>query len=368
MLLGHLRQKTVGIDFIGSYGILDWHLPIYVTLAMATAIGFGAVVSRMYERRALVLMWILVPAVGIWLLVSSGCVVKQQSMRSFTATDEYMRALLAPLPPDAAITAAQDNVAFTIGYRRWVMEPKSKLWIAIRATRPHLVMNKIGGDATPDECRAELLRLTTADPNRQPMRVPPAVMGDARPPRVFCDFMPGTPEDVPFLLPAGYLFEFPGRRTSNAEVREAERRWRERCPNLFKRRAPNSNRLECEAYARLHMARGTFFGRRGMWNEAVDAYQRSVEWQPANGVTWFYLADALEHIKEMNRAADAYKQAIMLVPMYSAPRYNLAMLYARSGNYEAAEVLLVDALRISPDDKDVRQKLAAVREKLGKTD
>lgn len=363
MLYAHMRQKTVGIDYVLSYGVLDWHLPIYLALAVGAGIGFAAL-SLWMKPRILAWVWTLV-VIGI-LIAGDWSVVGEQSLRHYAAPDRFMRDILAPLPPDAAIIAAQDNIAFMLGYRKWVADPDAPYWVAVRGNHPWMVMKSgrmVG--ATPDERKVELLRRMTRYPNYQPFRVPPFRVEGRRAPRVFCDFVPTQPEDGAYLLPAGYLFEFAGRAVSNSEVRDAERRWRERYPDLFRKQPSDAHRLDTDAYSRLHTERGVFFALRAMWPEAVDAYARSLDWNPRNGSVWFYYADSLEHVGKLNEAVDAYKRAIVCIPMYSAPRYNLAMMYARHGQLREAEQLLAEALRIAPNSKMVRDKLAEIRAKLG---
>ena len=363
MLYAHLRQKTIGIDYVVGYGVFDWHLPIYLTLAVGAGIGFAALSLWMKPR---IFAWVLALAVIGLLIASDWAVIGHQSLRHYAAPEQFMRDLLAPLPPDAAIVSAQDNIAFMLGYRKWVADPNARYWIAVLAYHPWMVMKspRMAG-MTPDERKLEFLRCMTNDPNRQPFRVPQFRVERRRIAGAVCDFLPTHPNDRTYLLPAGYLFEFAGRPVSNAEVREAERRWRERFPDLFRKRPSDAHRLECEAYSRLHMERGVFFAERAMWPESVDAYARSLDWNPRNGFIWFYYADSLEHVGSPNQALDAYKRAIVCIPMYSAPRYNLAMMYARHGQLREAEQLLAEALRIAPNSKMVRDKLAQIRAKLG---
>ncbi len=78
------------------------------------------------------------------------------------------------------------------------------------------------------------------------------------------------------------------------------------------------------------------------YNEAITAYKDLLKTDENNSMAWFYLATAEYSIKDYSAAIDAYNKAMAGL---SGPvvRYNLAGVYALSGNKEMAFKLLQEA-------------------------
>lgn len=43
MIVGHLKQQGIDITYIVSYGVIDWHLPIYMAIAIFSGIGIAMI-------------------------------------------------------------------------------------------------------------------------------------------------------------------------------------------------------------------------------------------------------------------------------------------------------------------------------------
>lgn len=365
MLFAHLHQKSIDASYIVSYGVTDWHLPIYLALAMSASIGICALIARMLNSKVRAASAVVMAAIVCILAVTAGLSVKHTSLRHYTAPEQFIRDILAPLPPHPLIMGRGDNVTSMLAYKAYVADRKAEIWVVRDALNIDRFMAEAERNGvSPEAAKLGHLRQVIADVEDLTLRVPQPEIGNTGDIRVYCDFAPLHPKEAYYLLPDGYLFEFAGRRVSDAEVVAAEQRWRERCPNLFRNPPPDAYRLDRDAYAGLHESRGVYFATRKMWKQSADAYKMSLKWIGNNGVVWFYLADALDHMGRVPEAVEAYKQAIWRIPAYSAPKYNLAMIYARSGYYEAAQELLVEALATSPNDTDIQRKLARVREKI----
>lgn len=353
MLYGHLRQKSIHLEYISSYGVVDWHLPIYLACALAAAIGLAWIVSRFRSLPTVVLL-----AALAWGAYSS---VSHNSLRRYTAPDQFISDLLTPLPADSLIVASGDNLAFMMGYHSYIQRPKGAPWVLVHSLSMEAVMAR-----APDPKTAKMVFVAgmVVDKDRQPFRVSvPSHIGN-RPLRVFGDYFYEESSDYAYMLPDGLLFEFTGRKVTNKEVLAAENEWRAQYPKLLREPGPDAKRLERDAYSRLYAARGMYFAMRKMWSQAAESYRLSLEWVEANGGMWVCLGDSLDRMGKTNDAVEAYKRAMWYLPTYPEPKYSLAMVYARSGYFPAAETLLVEALRETPNDKQTQQKLKEVRSKM----
>jgi len=158
-------------------------------------------------------------------------------------------------------------------------------------------------------------------------------------------------------VPAGLLFELADEPVPNDAVRAAEQRWRAAHPELLRRPDARARRTDREAWSLLYQWRGAYFAERQMWPEAEEAYALATEWFTRSGDVWHCLANARLHNGRRLAAAAAYERAIREEPRRPGPRTDLAVLCAEAGQTAAAEALLQDELRRSPDYAPARANL-----------
>ena len=364
MLIGHMRQENVSVSYIVSYGVLDWHLPIYLMGAIAAAIGIGFIFYRLYEYRAGRMLWPSALVMISLLAVTAGLAVGRASLRDFSAPQDIVNAVLKTLPSDCILIVCEDDMVFNLPYYAYVSNPGSKYWVISRL-KPVYYMMKPGG-GWDDAKRIRYLTKPTKMDEEQPIRPPTLSLEKACHGRIFVDFAPRLTEEARYMVPAGLLLEVLGRPTTNEEIREAEQRWRREFPELLRDPKPNSHRLERDAWAVMYQRRGAFFTAREMWPEATDMFARSVRWVPNDTDIWFCLAHALEQSGDFRKAEEAYKTTIELGPYLSAPRSRLAVMYAQAGHYKEAERLLLEALKLDPNYKPARINLSIVRRQMQK--
>lgn len=366
MLWGHLRQASMDIPYLTLYKVVDWHLPVYAVCAAAAGVGTAFALQFVSRSKLSRLGLGIGVAVAFGLAASALLVARQNSLRNWRAPDEFVSAVLAPLPPDAVIIPGSDNLCFMLGYHVNIARPESKRWLAFRYTSLAGVNPKARADGLcwSEKDKVHYLRETLLDPNWQPMRVKPLSVERAKRARVFTNSLSEARQDAAYLLPVGFLFEIKGRPTTDQEVRESERRWRRQFPHLFKSPDPKARRLEAEAWARLHWQRGAFFLERGMWPEAVESSKHAISWVDTVGEIWFGLAYCLDRMGRLEDAEKAYLRALVFDPCSVGVRTNLAGLYACTGHYDHAERLLVEALNLRPNDKAIKSNLALVRKQM----
>jgi predicted TPR repeat methyltransferase len=123
--------------------------------------------------------------------------------------------------------------------------------------------------------------------------------------------------------------------------------------------APDSNDdrglSEVESYRQ-----GLDFYDRDMFEEAVDAFRRSVEIDPGNYHAWYCLGAAYDTLEAQEQAAEAYKRVVDLRGRYKAVYYNLAHAYRNLGKKKKAVRFFKLELQHDPDDYASRYMLAAL--------
>lgn len=355
MLIGHLKQANVNLDYIVEYGVTDWHLPIYLGFAAGASMGMAFLADR--RRIGTILAAVLI---GV-LLITAGMSVRRASLRNYQGASDYIADFLRTLPDDAVIAAAQDNNAFMLGYDVYFGHPGTKRLVVARswtiASRMHQPDYQ---DLGPSERKLKYLKDVNDFQERQPFRLPDSAIPKGNV-RIFCDYIAGSPNDARYMVPAGWLFEFMGRPVTNAEVVEADARWRKRFPDLYRKPRNEVPAIERKAWARSHESRGLYFAQRKLWPQAAESFRQGLDWSPKNPIIWFELAYSQEQAGRYREAAESYKQAIMIMPTYVEAIHNLALLYAKAGYYPEAESLLIEELRLRPGDKKAQEKLAQVR-------
>ncbi len=350
MLLGHLGQRGLDLFYLRSYGVTDWHLPLYLALALAAGIGAAALLRLILEHAA---PRAAVAFASVLLLIAftqAFLSVRSASLRHFTAPARYLEALLAPLPQNAMVLPAQDNPLFMLAYRAFA-EP-GELWVARRPAQP-----------LPLSSPPEVLARLATEPSARPLfNAPPPADAERR--KLYVEYLQTYPSDEAYLLPRGFLFEAPGRATSDDEVLAADREWRERYGHTVVPPSPDAHRLEKEAWAVLHHRRGAFFGKRKLWPLSAESYSESLRWFEQNAVARYALGYALEHLDKPAEAGAEYERALRDDPSLAGVRERLAILHAKQGRLSHAEALLLEELALFPNNQSAQQNLAIVRKQM----
>ena len=105
----------------------------------------------------------------------------------------------------------------------------------------------------------------------------------------------------------------------------------------------------------------------GMLSEAEVHLVSALRLQPKNAEVWNDMGVALQMGGKGEEAKTAYLRSITLNPVEILPRLNLAGLYAGTGSYKEAEMLLSDILAKRPSYSDVRRMLAKVLKVQGRS-
>jgi tetratricopeptide (TPR) repeat protein len=329
MLLGHLRQAGIDTLYIDQYGASTFHLPIYLALSLLAGIGLAGI-AAVLRRLSPVIAGVIVTGV---LLVSGGMAgraVSVHSMRDYAAPDQYVRAVLAPLPKDAIILAHTDNLTHLLAYHVYGPSRDTGVWLGydfftISADMQHVAD---GGQAWSAAHRLRHLKQIAGDSPLQPFTLPQLSEERLTQSPLFTEYNPEFPKSAAWLLPAGFLFEVKDHATSDDDVRRAEASWRRDHPTAWRRPWDGADRMEREAWALLFMRRGAFFAARGFWPEADESYRCSLAWYPADGNLWFCLAETKERQGLSGDLEPTYRQAIRYAPRLPGPRWNLAILLA----------------------------------------
>ncbi len=125
--------------------------------------------------------------------------------------------------------------------------------------------------------------------------------------------------------------------------------------------APNQeqteeNFAELSEFERLER-QGDIYMARKYHPEAVEAYRKMVELQPANALTYNKLGIAYHQLMDFGAARKAYQKAIQLNPQYAQAVNNLAAVeYARK-KYRSAILTYLEALELSPGDAVIYSNL-----------
>lgn len=93
----------------------------------------------------------------------------------------------------------------------------------------------------------------------------------------------------------------------------------------------------------------------GRRDEALQSYQRSIEWQPSPEV---YVLAAYELPAGNSQAEEFLRSALMLDPKFDEAHYNLGCCLAAQGRTAEAITELREGLRITPDYMEAQRELA----------
>jgi tetratricopeptide (TPR) repeat protein len=349
LLGGHLRQKNIDATYIREYGVADWHLPLYLALALSAGAGF-ALLSSLIRRRSRVAAAGFATLLAGLLLASSAGAFARRSLRDFRAPQEFADALLRPVPPGAVVLARTDSVANLLAYEAWAHPRADRLWIAydFYPIVARLAACAERGERWSASNRVWHLTKTVMNTTIQPLRIPPLTSDRAENAPLFTEFSPAHSAAAPWLLPAGLLFEVRADAVSDEEVLRAEEHGRAAWPALYADPPAGAHRLAREAWSLMHQCRGAFFAERRLWQPAREAYALALRWMPGKPAIWYCLGDVEERLGRMGDAAAAYENAIRADPRRPGPRINLAVVLANQGQVEEARRWLTEELKLDP--------------------
>jgi tetratricopeptide (TPR) repeat protein len=101
------------------------------------------------------------------------------------------------------------------------------------------------------------------------------------------------------------------------------------------------------------------------FDEAIDAYRRSVALQPTNAEAHFNLGNLLRATDDLEGSETHYRQAVTHDPSLASAWYNLADILEERGRVEDAVESLQRALRAHPGFADAHYNLALCYTELG---
>jgi protein O-mannosyl-transferase len=105
-----------------------------------------------------------------------------------------------------------------------------------------------------------------------------------------------------------------------------------------------------------HHTLGTLYGKRGLWENAIDEFTRTVELQPSSS-SYGYLGNAYLALADWRGAEASYRKAILLGPDKPDGYYNLAAVLDKQGRKAEAIEEIKKVLAIAPDDAEAKALL-----------
>ncbi|HUU11387.1 MAG TPA: DNA-directed RNA polymerase subunit alpha C-terminal domain-containing protein [Phycisphaerae bacterium] len=96
----------------------------------------------------------------------------------------------------------------------------------------------------------------------------------------------------------------------------------------------------------------------GRYEDALDAYERALQLEPAHRPTLFRLAYLYDLRGEENLAIDYYKQCIQQPPVHEGALINLGVLYEDASRYDEAIECFARVLKARPNHQRARLFLA----------
>lgn len=108
---------------------------------------------------------------------------------------------------------------------------------------------------------------------------------------------------------------------------------------------------------------GSAYAEKGMIDDAINAYKKSIEIEPDNAHVHYRLGTLYAMKGKYRDAADEYWMAVEIDPNMSEAHYNLGLSYFRQGMFDKAITEYQAALKLLPERQ--KKKRAGVHYKLG---
>jgi hypothetical protein len=101
---------------------------------------------------------------------------------------------------------------------------------------------------------------------------------------------------------------------------------------------------------------------RKSYNEAVDAFRRSLEMVPENSAAWYNLGITYSGLKRHDEAIESYRQALRIEPDFTDAWISLGVTYSLTGNPTAAMDAARELRRFDPFNADILMKMITSRQ------
>ena len=364
LMLGHIHQKGMDLMYIRVYGVRDWHIPLYMGFAMMAAMGAVWLIDmrhKITDRGRIFGLGVVTAGLLAFLPFQFA----KETLRGYEVPASYAEHYAVGLPDNAILATYSDNGSHIFGYEHFA---KGK-WPGVYFTfgMPQNGLNEKNSKGWDIRLKGNFLRYCITAPTQNPITLPYRLTDKEiyeRP--LFTEFNGGDCKWLgDYCLPHGWLVQIVERKTTDEEVRKADKEFLAAHPELLARPNGPQHRLTQEAMSYAHVRRSFFYMKRKMWTEAKAALELAMEWGPHNPQILFAYASTLEEMKDYVGAEKAYLTCIDWDPDWVSPRHNLALLYAYYGQLPLAKKYIDEEYELSKHAEDDRKVRELVYGKMG---
>lgn len=363
MLLGHLRQEGMDLIYVRFYGVRDWHIPLYMSLAIIGSMGAVWLLDMRHKCTEKVRVGTL-STVALGLAGFFPFQLQHESMRNFGDAKNFTNAYLEALPQNAILATYCDNSSHPAAYEHFAHDIRPDLYFTFGMPQTFLNMepNINWNSGMKKRFLTEYIETPALNPISLLSKLTPEEIQN-RP--LYTEFISGSnAHSAENCLPYGYLVQLVEHKTSNAEVIAADQEFQTKHPELFQKPIGTPHRLSREAFSYAHLRRGLFFIQRKLYPQAKQCLELALTWEPKNPQILFPYGATLEELKDYEGAEKAYLDCIQAMPDFANPRQNLALLYSYGKDYPRALELAKEELILTKGAKNTQQLIAVLEQKL----
>jgi tetratricopeptide (TPR) repeat protein len=123
-----------------------------------------------------------------------------------------------------------------------------------------------------------------------------------------------------------------------------------------------------KAFAQPHFRLGIVYGDRGLRDEAIAEYRKSIAIDPEYPKSYLNMGALLAEAGRPSEAIEAFRRAIAIDPSYAAARVNLAMVYEQEKEYASALAEIDSVLAFEPENASALKERGIVLFRTGRAD
>jgi tetratricopeptide (TPR) repeat protein len=174
-------------------------------------------------------------------------------------------------------------------------------------------------------------------------------------------------QNLNFAIPIEWVTELPKRTGRGASTDQPATKWLNRAIELERRKDWNAMIEHCHRWTKAQpgsdLARfilGIAYRKSGQLDKAIEAYQQAIRINPEYAEAWGNLGVAYGSAGEHAKAVDAYRQALHINPEDPIAWNNLGFSYGRAGQIAKAIEAFQQGLRMNPEDAVAWSNLGAM--------
>ena len=353
------------LAYISRYGLQEFHLPLYLVVALFIGIGFYALVDILHRRRLIrenkpaakfIISLLMITLLG-WIAIPH---FKENNYHNFFQPYEYGKKILEQAPQGGFIFSDDDNSNSILTYLKFCKKERADAFIIIPSRLFKERLEKIAAGGSGKMTGAAVLDLLRSDPEKylNPVLNQGDIPTGNNPVVVFAQ-CPHLPNLSRHLYPEGIVFKLDPQEKNRYDKHKQLATWKGllQKPAFALTAAAKPDFREnmvslLESHAWWHYEMGEY-------DAATYLYLQAIEYSPGERADLLsFAASGMMEIGETKDAVKYCEKALMVDQKNKRAMNILGMIFFKLGRYGRAIEWFRRIYKFYPGDKEAQYNIS----------